>query len=124
MHSSKAEEYLHLKKHTPFALMADESVTHEADFDLIQNQFHGVNMKLMKAGGYLSGIKILNETRKRGMKTMIGCMVETSLGISSAIRLCTGIDFIDLDGSLILKEDPFGLIREQDGILFLNDMPA
>ncbi len=111
------DEYLHLKKHSPFELIADESIIANADFDLLKKQFHGINMKLMKAGGYLNGLALLNTARQHGMKTMIGCMVETSLGISSAMHLCHGIDYIDLDGSLILKDEPFGLLNEVEGEL-------
>ena len=115
------EEYIHLKKHSPLPLMADESCTQHPDMDLLQKQFHGINMKLMKAGGYLQGIKILNEARARGLKTMIGCMVETRIGIASAMNVCYNIDYIDLDGFLILKEEPFGLVKEKNGALYFND---
>jgi len=73
----------------------------------------------MKAGGYLNGLRILNEAVKHGMHTMVGCMVETSLGISSAFHLCAGIEFADLDGFLIVKNEPFKLVKEHDGILMI-----
>ena len=77
-------------------------------------------MKLMKAGGYLNGKFILEQARRQGLKTMIGCMVETSLGIWSALQLCQGIGIADLDGFLILKEEPFGIVQEREGKLFIN----
>jgi L-Ala-D/L-Glu epimerase len=113
------DAYEHLKKHSPFLLMADESITHTADFEQIARQFHGVNMKLQKAGGYANGIEILEQTRRYGLKTMIGCMVETSLGISSALNLSAGVDFVDLDSFLYLQNDPAGLVREENGELEL-----
>lgn len=115
MPASLEEEYCYLKKHSKYDLIADESCTLNPDFDKLSKQFHGINMKLMKAGGYLNGLRILNEARKRRMKTMIGCMVETSIGIASAMNLCHNIDFIDLDGFLILKDEPFGLVKEEKG---------
>lgn len=118
--ASFEEEYLHLKKHSLFELIADESITNTADFNLLKRQFHGVNMKLMKAGGYLNGLSILSNARNCGMKTMIGCMVETTLGISSAMHLCHGLDYVDLDGSLILKNDPFHLHGEREGQLYFT----
>ncbi|MGV3540361.1 MAG: dipeptide epimerase [Rufibacter sp.] len=123
MPSALSEEYLYLKKHTPFDLFADESVTDHADWDLLKQQFHGVNMKLMKAGGYLNGLSILNKSREAGLKTMIGCMMETSMGIWSAIQLAHGVDLLDLDGMLIVKDEPFGLVKEQDGRLYPITQP-
>jgi L-alanine-DL-glutamate epimerase-like enolase superfamily enzyme len=114
------EEYIHLKKHTVLPLIGDESIINEADFSLLQKQFHGVNVKLMKAGGYLNGRDLLLQARKHGMKTMIGCMVETSLGIASGIHLCGLVDYADLDGHFVLAKDPFDLVKEEDGLLSLK----
>jgi L-alanine-DL-glutamate epimerase-like enolase superfamily enzyme len=74
-------------------------------------------MKLMKAGGYINGLRLLNEAVKHNMHTMVGCMIETSLGISSAMNVCAGVKFIDLDGFLIIKDEPFGIIEENKGQL-------
>jgi L-alanine-DL-glutamate epimerase-like enolase superfamily enzyme len=116
------EEYIYLKKNSQFELMADESITNEGNFDILARQFHGVNMKLMKAGGYLNGLNILNQARNHGLKTMIGCMIETSLGISSAMNICYNINYIDLDGFFIIKNEPFKLATEKNGRLyFLNN---
>src|SRR5438552_5603192 len=104
------DESLYLKKYSPFTLFADESITTEADFSLLRKMFDGINMKLMKAGGYLNGIRLLKEAKKAGMKTMIGCMVETTLGISSGMNLCSLADYTDLDSFLLLKNEPFDLI--------------
>ena len=117
MPSQNVEEYKYLKPKSKLLLMGDESITDAPDMDSIAQQFHGVNMKLQKAGGYVNGLRILNEARKRNLKTMIGCMVETSVGIGAAMKLCAGVDFIDLDGFLILKEDPFHFIQEINGEL-------
>ena len=118
--AAKVDEYIYLKQKSPYQLFGDESITDHADFDLIQKQFHGVNMKLMKAGGYLNGKYILDQARQYGLKTMIGCMVETSLGIWSAMQLCGGIGYADLDGFLVLKEDPFGIVLEKEGKLYVR----
>ncbi len=113
------DEYEHVKKHSPFLLIADESVCHHANFETLQHQFHGINMKLMKAGGYINGLRLLQEARKNGMHTMVGCMIETSLGISSAMHLCHQVAFTDLDGFMIIKNKPFNLIKEDNGLLSL-----
>jgi L-alanine-DL-glutamate epimerase-like enolase superfamily enzyme len=120
MPSRFIEEYKYLKVNCDFTLIADESIENIADFNLLKQQFHGINMKLMKAGGYQNGIKILDMARQSGLKTMIGCMVETSLGIYSAINLANNVDYLDLDGFLIIRDDPFDLVKEENGFLAVS----
>ncbi len=115
--SELKEESVYLKKYCPFTLMADEAVTDQADFEWLRKAFDGINMKLMKAGGYVNGLRLLKEARANKMRTMIGCMVETTLGISSAMNLCSLVDYADLDSFILLKEEPFGLIEEKNGVL-------
>ena len=105
MPSKNVEEYKYLKPKSKVLLFGDESITDAPDMDNIAQQFHGVNMKLQKAGAYVNGLRILNEARQRHLKTMIGCMVETSVGIGSAMNLCAGVDFIDHDGFAVLKDN-------------------
>ncbi|MCA8829218.1 dipeptide epimerase [Hymenobacter pini] len=112
-----AADYRALKGQLQCPVFADESVTDEADFADIARQFDGVNMKLMKAGGYLNGLRILRETRTHGLQTMLGCMVETSLGIRSAVQLSALADVCDLDGIIIVRDEPFGLVHEREGML-------
>ena len=71
----------------------------------------------MKAGGFLNGIRLLKEARKAGIKTMIGCMVETTLGISSAMQLCSLVDYADLDSFILVRDEPFDLVKEENGEL-------
>ncbi|UOQ74637.1 dipeptide epimerase [Hymenobacter cellulosilyticus] len=111
------DDYRYLRSRSHWPVFADESVTDTADFASIAQQFHGVNMKLMKAGGYLNGLRLLQKTRVHGLQTMLGCMVETSLGIWSALQISHLAEVCDLDGFLILRDEPFGLVREADGVL-------
>ena len=113
-------DYRYLRPRAGMPLLADESVTDEADFESIAQQFHGINVKLMKAGGYQRGIELLRQTRAHGLLPMLGCMVETSLGIASALQLSALADVHDLDGSLIVRDEPFGLVREEAGELILT----
>ncbi|WP_375417326.1 dipeptide epimerase [uncultured Hymenobacter sp.] len=110
-------DYRALRARSPYPLIADESVTDAADFAAIAQQFHGVNMKLMKAGGYRRGLDLLRQTRAHGLLPMIGCMVETSLGIWSALQISTLADVHDLDGALVVRDEPFGLVQEANGAL-------
>ena len=113
-----AADYRYLRPRTVVPLLADESVTDGADFEDIARQFHGVNVKLMKAGGYQRGIELLRRTRAHGLLPMLGCMVETSLGIWSALQISALADVHDLDGLLILREEPYGLVQEAAGELY------
>lgn len=115
--AAHTDDYRYLRSRVPWPLFADESVTDGADLADVAQQFHGVNMKLMKAGGYRNGIRILRETRAHGLQTMIGCMVETSLGIWSALQVSSLAQVHDLDGLLIVRNEPFGLVREEAGEL-------
>ncbi|MDO9184260.1 MAG: enolase C-terminal domain-like protein [Bacteriovorax sp.] len=120
MHSSMHDEALELKKHSSVLLMADESVINGEINEYFVERFHGINVKMMKAGGYMKAIKQLRQAKILGLKTMLGCMVETSLGISSALNVSGGVDYFDLDGSLLLKEEPYKLISEENGKIFYS----
>jgi len=111
------DEYKFLFKNSPFEIIGDESITDKPDFEELKTMFHGVNMKLMKAGGYQNGINIIKECIKNNMKPMIGCMVESSLGISSALKLSYSVPYIDLDSFLYIKNEPYQLINEELGVI-------
>jgi L-Ala-D/L-Glu epimerase len=111
------EAYFYLKKNCPLTLMADESVTHRLDLVKIKRQFDGINMKLMKAGGLLNGMKLLKEAKLIGLKTMIGCMVETSLGISYGALFSSICDYVDLDSFLYIENEPAGILKEEKGVI-------
>ena len=115
------DDYHYLRPRSPVPLVADESVTHTADFAEIAHQFHGVNVKLMKAGGFRRGIELLRRTRAHGLLPMLGCMVETTVGIAAALHVSALADVHDLDGFLIIKDEPFGLVVEQAGQLRLRE---
>ncbi|MFM7218003.1 MAG: dipeptide epimerase [Bacteroidota bacterium] len=115
--SRLTQEATYMKKYSPFPLFADEAVTHEIDMESVSSAYHGVNMKLMKAGGYRRGLEILRAAKQYGLKTMVGCMVETTLGISSAMHLAGLADYTDLDSFLLLEHEPFGMISEKEGKL-------
>jgi len=117
MPATMTDESAYLKKYSPFPLFADESVTDEAEFGHLKKMFDGINVKLMKAGGYLNALRLLKEAKANGMKTMIGCMVETTLAISSGLHLCSLADYADLDSFLVVKNEPFNLVKEEKGML-------
>ena len=119
--STRVDLYTQLKSISKFDIMGDESIEDNADFEKLSLQFHSINIKLMKASGYYNAIFLLKEAKKYKLKTMIGCMIETSVGISSAIQLSSLADYFDLDGSLLLKNDPYNKFIEKNGQLSLKN---
>ena len=118
--ASMKEEYKELKKIINHELMADESIEDVADFSELSLMFHSINIKLMKTGSYFKARDLMKEAKKYQMKCMVGCMIETSLGISSAMNLASFGDYFDLDGSLLLKNDPYSMIKEENGNIILK----
>lgn len=97
-----------LQKITSIPLVADESVRTLADIEkLAEAGIAGVNLKLMKAGGLTPTLRMLNYARELGLKIMLGCMVETSLGTTAMAHLCGLAEWIDLDAPLLIANDPF-----------------
>ena len=100
--------------------MADESIEDVGDFKSLSEQFHAINIKLMKTGSLIKARDLLLEAKAHHLKTMIGCMIETTVGISYGMLYSGMVDFVDLDGFLLVKDEPFHLVSETEGILKLN----
>ena len=119
--TSLIDEYLELKKCSKFEIIADESLLEDFNGDKMSAMFHGINVKNMKSKGLVNSKKLLMNARKFGLKTMVGCMIESSLGISEAMTLVSLCDYVDLDGALLIKNDPFAkLVTLEDGKLSLG----
>jgi len=113
-----------LKERSPLPLYADESVQHLADIDKVAGAFHGINIKLMKCGGLYEARQMLSYARAKGMQVMIGCMVETSCAVTAAAQLSPAMDFADLDGNILITNDPFKGVTVKNGQLILPDAPG
>ena len=87
-------------------IIADESCIVESDVSQCHGLFHGVNIKLTKCGGLTPALRMIAEAKKLGMKTMVGCMTESSVGISAIAHLLPLLDYVDMDGSLLISNDP------------------
>lgn len=109
-----------LKEHSPLTLVADESFLSLADLEYCSHAFHGVNVKLAKSGGIAPAKALLESAKSLGLKTQLGCMIETSLGIAAALQLGGLADWLDLDGSLLTSNDPFSGLMEERGQLSFN----
>lgn len=103
-------------------IIADESCIVESDVEKCAGLFHGVNVKLTKCGGLTSGKRMLEKAKSLGLKTMVGCMTESSIGISAIAHLLPLLNYVDMDGSLLLKEDiATGIIIKDGVILYANE---
>jgi L-Ala-D/L-Glu epimerase len=118
--STMVSEYKQLKKVTPFKLLADESIEDTGDFRELAEQFHAINVKLMKTGSLIKARDLILQAKKHGLETMIGCMIETTIGISYGMLFTGMVEYVDLDGFLLIKDEPFQLVTESEGILSLN----
>ncbi len=117
--SSMSAEYKELKKHTPYKLLADESIEDVGDFSELATQFHAVNIKLMKTGSLVKARDLLKEAKKHNLEAMMGCMIETTIGISYGMLFTGMVEYVDLDGFLLVKDEPFHLVSEKEGLLSL-----
>jgi L-alanine-DL-glutamate epimerase-like enolase superfamily enzyme len=124
LHKSKLEDALWLKEKSPLPLIADEAVQTIDDIEKIKDAYHGINIKLMKCGGLREAMKMIKRARTSGMKIMIGCMSESSCGVSAAAQLAPLADWTDLDGPLLITNDPFNGITYRNGKIILNDLPG
>jgi L-alanine-DL-glutamate epimerase-like enolase superfamily enzyme len=108
-----------LKSRSPLPLFADESCQNVRDISDCAQGFHGVNVKLIKTGGITGAYETLQAARRAGLRTMIGCMIETSILITAAAHLAELTDDLDLDGNLLISNDPFtGATAEGGAISF------
>ncbi|MCL6098085.1 MAG: dipeptide epimerase [Bacteroidetes bacterium] len=113
-----------LTANSPLPVIADESFQRLDDLERVKETFSGINVKLMKCTGIKEAYKIIMKAKEYDLKIMLGCMTETSCGISAAIHLASLVDFADLDGNQLIKNDPFAIKTVQDGRLIASTRPG
>lgn len=86
-------------------VIADESCIVESDVEKCAHHFHGINIKLTKCGGLTPALRMIKKAKELGLKTMVGCMTESTVGISAIAQLLPQLDYVDMDGPLLIKED-------------------
>ena len=119
--ADKLDDTAWLKERSPLPIIADENVVTKFDIPKIAYAFDGINIKLMKSGGPTEALKMIHTARSNGLKVMLGCMCESSIAIGAAAHLSPLADWADLDGNLLLSNDPFTGIGMKDGKLILPD---
>jgi L-alanine-DL-glutamate epimerase-like enolase superfamily enzyme len=109
-------------KRSALPVFADESCHIPEDVTTCSTCFHGINIKLMKCGGLTPALEMISQARALGLKIMIGCMTETSVGISALGQLLPLVDYADMDGSLLISNDPAsGVYLDQGRAIYPED---
>jgi len=113
-----------LSERTSVPLFADEAVLTIGDLDAVARIYDGVVVKLSKAGGMAGAFALVSACTSRGLRVLLGCMVESSLGIAAGLQLAGLADHVDLDGALLLADDPFTGIAVEGDLLTASDEPG
>ncbi len=113
-----------LTMNSPIPIIGDEAIQNSGDIVKYRDVYSGINIKLMKCGGLNAARKMFDMARAFGMKTMIGCMTETSCAISAAAQLSPLTDWCDLDGNLLISNDIFDGVKIIEGKVTLSDRPG
>ena len=121
MPKAQLDDTAWLRERSPLPLIADENCQRLADIAALRGVFDGINIKLMKCTGLREAHQMIVLARALGMKTMLGCMTETSCAISAAAQLSPLVDWADLDGAVLIKNDCFDGATIVDGKLVLPD---
>jgi L-alanine-DL-glutamate epimerase-like enolase superfamily enzyme len=118
------EEAAWLKARSPIPLFADEACLRASDIPRLAGTCHGVNVKLDKAGGVREALRMIHTARACGLRVLLGCMISSSVSTTAAAQLSPLVDFADLDGHLLVADDPWEGVLVRDGRLVLPDRPG
>jgi L-alanine-DL-glutamate epimerase-like enolase superfamily enzyme len=114
-----------VRENSPLPIIADESCERASDVAKLAGVVDGVNIKLSKCGSLREAVRIAHAARAHGMSVMLGCMIESTLGIAAAVQVAPLVDYVDLDGAALVARDPFrGPGVEADGTLRFNTAPG
>ena len=113
-----------LKRRAPLPIYVDEDCHTLADVAPCAERAHGINIKLAKSGGIREAVRMTHAARALGLGVMLGCMVESGLGIAPGAHIASLMDHVDLDGNLLLAHDPWPGVTFADGIQLPADAPG
>jgi L-alanine-DL-glutamate epimerase-like enolase superfamily enzyme len=119
------DELRELKKDCPLPIFLDEDIHTSQDIPHLAGVVDGINIKLMKTGGISEARRMISIARALGLQVMLGCMIESSIAITAAAHLGPFVDHLDLDGNLLISNDPFtGAVCDPNGRLHLPELPG
>jgi L-alanine-DL-glutamate epimerase-like enolase superfamily enzyme len=121
-HMIEETRWVRSRVHIP--IIADEACQRSEDVPKLKDVFDGVNVKLDKTGGILEAYRTIQMAKALGMKTMLGCMISSSVSVTAAAHLSPLVDYADLDGNLLISNDPFHGVRVENGKLVLPNRPG
>ncbi len=124
MPAAQIEDVRWLRERFAIPIIADEAVLHPGDIPRLAEAYDGVNIKLDKAGGILEAWRMIQIAKALGMKTMLGCMISSSVSVTAAAHLSPLVDYADLDGNLLIANDPYRGVQVKEGKLVLPDAPG
>jgi len=124
LHRDDFDGFKLLRAKTDLPIIVDEGVFRSGDIPKYVGLADGINIKLSKSGGIREAMKMISIARAHKMKVMIGCMVETSVGITAAAQVASLVDYADLDGNILISDDPFKGVEIENGYLKLPDGPG
>jgi L-alanine-DL-glutamate epimerase-like enolase superfamily enzyme len=113
-----------LRRHSPLPVYLDEDCHTLADVVGCAERGHGITIKLAKSGGIREALRMVHAARALGLGVMVGCMLESGLGIAAACAVASLCDYVDLDGNLLLAEDPWEGVRLVDGVQTPSERPG
>ncbi|MFQ5584496.1 MAG: dipeptide epimerase, partial [Calditrichia bacterium] len=121
--SDMIEETAWLRERAGMPIVADEAVKSAADIPRLATAYDGINIKLMKSGGLLEALRMIQMAKALNLKIMLGCMIESSVAITAAAHLAPYVDWADLDGNLLISNDPFSGVKVNNGSFVYNNKP-
>jgi L-alanine-DL-glutamate epimerase-like enolase superfamily enzyme len=113
-----------LKRIAPIPIYLDEDCHTLADVAACAERAHGINIKLAKSGGIREALRMIHAARALGLHVMLGCMIESGLGIAAAAQIASLCDHVDLDGNLLVADDPWPGVELTDGVQLPADEPG
>ena len=122
--ASKLEDTRWLAERVSIPLFADENLRDVRDIPGLEGAFSGINIKLMKCGGITEALRLISAARERGLEIMLGCMIESSIGITAAAQISPLVDHADLDGNILIGNDPAAGVGTVEGKLILPTGPG
>jgi len=124
MPAAQIDDTAWLREQVHIPLIADENFTRLSDLPKLYGAFDGINIKLMKCAGVREAMKLIHTAKAMQMKIMLGCMIESSIAIAAAAHLSPMVDYADLDGNILITNDPFQGLAVREGKLIINDEPG
>jgi len=124
MSKSVPDNIAWITRQSPIPIIADEAAQTPGDVSKLSGIYSGINIKLMKCGGMRAAFTMVKMARAQGLKVMIGCMTETSCAVTAAAQLSPLADWADLDGNLLINNDPFEGLTIENGKVKIPELPG